>query len=312
MLDPRVVLGGLSAAVTIALLVRLVARPRRRLALRLVPYAQLSRSRLGTSASASKLVVPEPVSGGSVAQRVDPIVRRLAAALGGVLDFGDRSSLESRLRQAGIRDASADQYRMRQLAWTVGGCALGASVGLTLGLSAAVVLLVTGLSGYFGASRWRARVDGAIRSRRQRMRSELPTVAQLLAVHIRTGHGPVEAVREVAARGQGLVAEELRDGLAWISGGMVPARAYESLAEASPEPLAARLYRLLGSATTSGGDVAPGLLALADDVRSQLREELARSAIRRRSAMLVPLLGLIAPTMLLFIAAALPHVVFGR
>lgn len=93
--------------------------------------------------------------------------------------------------------------------------------------------------------------------------------------------------------------------------GWFPRQAYERLAEATPEPLAARLYRLLGSATTSGGDVAHALLALSDDVRGERREEVARSAIRRRSAMLVPLLVLIAPTMLLFVAAALPHVIFG-
>ncbi|MGH9189980.1 MAG: type II secretion system F family protein [Acidimicrobiales bacterium] len=309
--DPWVLLAALSASVVVGAAVVVMVRPPRRLALRVRPYAQLTRSRLGSGRGDAVVLVAEPARYQSVVD-LAAVARRLARALGELLDLGDRSSLESRLRQAGLRDASADQYRMRQLAWTVGGLALGVALGLLLGVSAAGVLLVAGLSGYFGASRWRAKVDRAIQGRRQAMRSELSTVAQLLAVHIRTGHGPVEAVRAISARGLGPVAGELREGLAWINGGLAPGAAYEALAEASAEPLAARLYRLLGSATTSGGDVAPGLLALADDVRSQLRDELARSAIRRRSAMLVPLLALIAPTMLLFIAAALPQVVFGR
>jgi hypothetical protein len=55
-----------------------------------------------------------------------------------------------------------------------------------------------------------------------------------------------------------------------------------------------------------------GFLAFADDLRAERSEEIARRAIRRRSAMLVPLLVLVAPVMLLFVAAALPHVIFGR
>ncbi|MGH9164277.1 MAG: type II secretion system F family protein, partial [Acidimicrobiales bacterium] len=189
---------------------------------------------------------------------------------------------------------------------------LGASGGIVFGASAATTVVLVALMGYAGASRWRARVDGAIAARSRLMRAELATVAQLLAVHVRSGHGPVEAVREVSARSRGPVARELRDAVGWIAGGMTPGLAYERLAGDCAEPLAARLYRLLGPATASGGDIASALLALADDVRAQRRDEIGRAAIRRRSAMLVPLLGLIAPTMLLFIAAALPHVVFGR
>ncbi len=309
--DPRVVLAAMCAAVATATAVGLVVRPPRRVAVRVRPYAQLSRSRLGTGLADASVLASYGRPGGAVGAVFGPIGRRLAEVLGRMVDVGDRSSVEMRLRQAGFVDTSAEQYRMRQLTWTVGGLAVGTALGIVLGVSAATVLVMAALSGYFGATRWRARVDGVIRTRREAMRTELYTVAQLLAVYSRTGHGPVEAVREVAGRGLGPVAAELRDALAWIGGGTVPQAAYERLAESTPEPLAARLYRLLGSAATSGGDVAHALLALSDDVRGERREEVARSAIRRRSAMLVPLLVLIAPTMLLFVAAALPHVIFG-
>lgn len=152
----------------------------------------------------------------------------------------------------------------------------------------------------------------AIDGRRARMRVELYTVAQLLAVYTRTGHGPVEAVREVTRRGRGPVVGELTEALGWISGGTAPRLAYERLADMTAEPAAARLYRTLAAAAHSGGDIAKALLAFGDDLRNERAEEVARSAIRRRSAMLVPLLLLVAPVMLLFVAAALPHLVFGR
>ena len=143
------------------------------------------------------------------------------------------------------------------------------------------------------------------------MRSEVSTVAQLIAVHLRTGHGPVEAVRGVATRLRGPVASELCDALDRISGGTPPQQAYEGLAEATPEPMAARLHRLLASSVRSGADIVGPLLAIAEEVRAERRDALLRASVKRRSAMVVPLLVLVAPVMVLFVAAALPSLVFG-
>lgn len=308
-ITPALVMAAGAAGVAAASAVGLVVRPPARLGPRVRPFAQLARSRLGAGDADPAVLLDRPRA--AAAELAASAARRLAGVLARLVDAGDANSIEARLRQAGMGAVSADDYRMGQLGRTAVGCASGAALGIVLGLSAATTLAMVGLLGYWGASRWRARVDRAIRARRGFMRAELATLCQLLAVHIRAGHGPVEAVREVAGRSRGPVASELADAVGWIAGGMVPAMAYERLAIAAAEPLAARLYRMLGPATASGGDIASGLLALADDVRAERRDEIGRAAIRRRSAMLVPLLGLIAPTMLLFIAAALPHVVFG-
>jgi tight adherence protein C len=310
--DAQVLVAGLSAAVAAATAVGLVARPPRRLGLRVRPFAQLARSRLGTgSADAAVLQVDGP-AGGSVAGVLGPPLRGLAQVLGDVLDAGGAEMVERRLDQAGIRGVGAEQYRMRQLAWAAGGAAVGAATGIALGQPSAVMVLLAILVGFPGATLWRSRLERAIEARRARMRVELSTVAQILAVYARTGHGPVDAVRAVTNRGRGEVIRELTQALAWITGGTEARHAYERLAQRTPEPAAARLYRMLASAAQSGGDVARALLAFADDLRSERSEEIARRAIRRRSAMLIPLLVLVAPVMLLFVAAGLPHVIFGR
>lgn len=309
-MTPGTLVAALAAGVAAATAAGLVVRPPARLGPRTRPYSQLARSRLGAGDADPGVLDAPPRA--AAAQVLGPLARRAAEALAGLVDAGDRASVETRLRHAGMADLSADDYRMRQLGWTAGGAATGAAAGLALATSAATTLVLVALLAYAGASRWRARVDRAVAARRARMRAELSTLCQLLAVHLRAGHGPVEAVRTVAARSVGPVAAELSDAVAWVSGGMTPSLAYERLAAACAEPLAARLYRILGPATATGGDVATALLALADDVRAERRDELARAAVRRRAAMLVPLLGLIAPTMLLFIAAALPHLIFGR
>lgn len=311
-LDPVVLLAALAGAVCAAAAVSLVAHPPRRLATRVRPYAQLARSRLGTGyADASVLHVVEGPSG-AVREVFGPMLRRLAEGLGRLVDAADRDAVELRLQQAGFDDSSADQYRMRQLGWTIGGVALGAATGLMLGGSAAVVLVLAVLVGFPAATYWRSRVAKAIEVRRARMRVELYTVSQLLAVYGRTGHGPVEAVRHVVQRGSGPVAAELRDCMSWIGAGTPPQVAYDRLAQRTPEPACARLYRILGAAAQSGGDLTRSLMAVSNDLRSERREEVARAAIKRRTAMLLPLLVLIAPVMLLFVAGALPHVVFGR
>jgi tight adherence protein C len=235
----------------------------------------------------------------------------MADLLAGLLDASNRPTAELRLRQAGI-DATVDQYRIRQLGYTIGGISAGLGTGMLLDRSAGVVLLIGLLAGFPAATHWRNRVQRAIRDRASRMRLELATICQVLAVHIRTGHGPVEAVTLVTRRARGPVADELTDALGWITAGLPASDAYSRIAVTTPEPAAARLYRTLAASSGTNANIAEGLLVLADDVRAERREELARHAIRRRNAMLLPLLTLIAPVMLLFVAAALPSIVFGR
>lgn len=309
--DPRLLLAAMLWAVAAAAAARWLARPRRELTVRVRPYAQLSRSRLGAGVDHATAFGVATPAGGAVGEVLGPMVRRGAELLASVVDAGTRDSIELRLRQAGFVDVEADQYRMRQLAFTVGGLAIGIALGLSQGFSAALVLATGALLAFPAATLQRNRVDRAIEERRELMRVELYTVTQLIAVYLRAGSSTVDAVRNVTVRGQGPVVEELREALGWIGAGIRPHDAYARLTEITPEPSAARLYRALGSSAGSGGDIARSLLAMSTDLRAARREEVERSAVRRRVAMLVPMLGLIAPVMLLFVVAALPEVVLG-
>ena len=93
--------------------------------------------------------------------------------------------------------------------------------------------------------------------------------------------------------------------------GIGAADAFRRLAETTPESHCARTYKLLASAEEMGVDLTEGLRALADEARRARREALRRSATRRRSAMLIPTIAILAPVMLLFVAAPLPQLVLG-
>ena len=68
---------------------------------------------------------------------------------------------------------------------------------------------------------------------------------------------------------------------------------------------------MFAAAAERGVDLADGLRALSEDLRDARREEIRKSATKRRAAMLIPTIAVLAPVMLLFIAAPLPSIVFG-
>jgi tight adherence protein C len=214
---------------------------------------------------------------------------------------------------AGITDRrgtplSVADYRFQQLRSTAVGAVGGWLLGSAL-LSSGGWLAVLGA--IVGATRLRGRVDRAIEDRRSRMRVEVYTVNQMLALRIRSGAGVLQAIEEYASRASGEVAGELTEALRMARAGRPLAEALERVASRTPEPFCARTYRALALAGERGADLALVLLDLSSEVRRDRRETLRRRAVKRRAAMLVPTIGLMAPVLLLFIAAPLPRIVLG-
>jgi tight adherence protein C len=309
----QVLCAAMGAALAGAGLVGLVVRPTRRLAPLVTPYAQLARSRLGRSADMSALVGADTPAT-TIGRVLGPLLRSGAARLSSVIDACSDEELGRRLRQAGFGDVDAQHYRMRQLTWAVGGASAGVALGLVQpGLPRAGGVLALGGAGlFYGAIRWRTRVAKAIEARTERMRVDLYTVAQLLAIMIRTGYGPVGAIREVVSRGRGPVIEELEEALRWVAGGRPEPEALERLAIETPEPLAARLYRVLAAGIQAGGDLAESLRAVADDLRAERREEVDRKATVRQLRMMLTTVVFMAPVVFVFLVPPLRSIVFGE
>jgi tight adherence protein C len=309
------VLPALFAGIAAASLARLIVPPRRSLASRLGPYSIPGRTALGRAVDGI-----EPATGtltGTTLQRLlGPPVQSLARALNGVIETAGDEALLRRLRQADLlqdipEPSRVQEYRLRQLGTTIAGIGTGATLGLVLFQHTATALGLAAIGFVVGATRWRGRVDTAIEQRREQARIELYTVNQLLAMRTRSGGGVVQAVQMVADRGAGIVAGDLRNAMRLHRGGLSVADACGRIAEITPEPYAARTYRLLATAEDRGTDLARALLALSTDVRDARRDALRRQAARRRAAMLIPIIGLMAPVMLLFIVAPVTELVFG-
>ncbi len=308
-MDPRVITVAFAAAIAAGCLARAVVRQPKPLATRVQPYVAGIRGRLGT-------IRPETAIGDANVGRsgltlvFGPLIKQLANGLAQLVDASAAASAEVRLKQAGI-SMTVEQYRTRQLAYTAGALAAGAFTGLVLGFGTGTVIVLAAAAGLWGATRWRARLEGLINKRRERMRTELYTVCQLIAIYLRTGDTPAGAVDRLVRRAQGEVITELAEAGAQVRSGRSATGVFEQLTATTPEPSAARLYRLLSSTWTAGGD-ADSLLALADDMRTSRREDLTRLMTKRQTAMAFPLVMVIGPILILFVAAAIPHIVFGR
>jgi Flp pilus assembly protein TadB len=229
-----------------------------------------------------------------------------------VIESRSDERLARMLRQAGTPDVTPDQYRVRQVVTACASALIAGTVAAVV-IRKPIIVLVAAAAGFlYGATRTRRHVERAIEERATRIRLELYTINHLLAMHVRTGAGAMQAVQRLVDRGRGAVVDELADVLTWTRSGMAEPDAFRRAAELTPEPSAARTYHLLAAGVERGVDLGAGLLALSADIRDARREELHKQAVRRRAAMLVPTIAVLAPIMLLFIAAPLPSIVLGH
>lgn len=306
------VLAAVSVGLVAAGVAGLVIRPTARLAPRVRPYTIVVRAGLGRSADVLGAARPSSaVTGSAVRTIFGPSLAALARRLGQLVESRSDDHVRMRLDHAGLFDMSVEEYRIRALGQAVIFTAAGVLVGAAV-LRSPPVTLVLALCGFtFGAARWRGRVDRAVVERTERIRLELYTLNQLLAIHIRTGAGPVQATQRIVDRGTGVMVEELDAVLVRIRSGMPEPTAFRRAAELTPEPNAARTYNLFAAGAERGVDLGAALRALSEDLRDARREDLRRLATKRRAAMLLPTIGVLAPIMLLFIAAPLPSVIFG-
>jgi tight adherence protein C len=315
--DPRVILAALLAGVAVVRIAWAIVRPPARLANRVRPYTFASRSELGQRPDMLMLADSPVERSGSVLLRLlGPLVMRLVDVLGGVVDRGGDERLLLRLKHAGVlgdvpEARRALQYRVQVVSTAALATAAGLGLGLLVGQSAGWMLAVGGVGLVFGLAWPRGRLDRLIARRREEMRVELYTVNHLLAMHIRVGGGVIQALQRVVERGSGAVVGELAEVLRAHRSGVRISAALTRAAAQSAEPHAARTYRLLAASAEHGADLARGLMDLSRDLHSQRREDLRRLATRQRAATIVPIVAILAPVLLLFVAAPLPSIVFG-
>ncbi|OJV78958.1 MAG: pilus assembly protein TadB [Cellulomonas sp. 73-92] len=223
------------------------------------------------------------------------------------------AELRRRLARAG-RTESVEQFRVGQVVWGACGLAAGLGAAIVVGttrggspVALAVLVAVVGLLAALARDWLLAR---AVRVREARLMSELPTVAELLALAVGAGEGAAAALERVARTCGGELAGELRATLADARAGLPLTQALDGLAARTGLPALARFAEGVAVALERGTPLAEVLRAQAQDVRSEGRRALMEAGGRKEILQMLPVVFLVLPVTVLF--AVFPSLVVLR
>ena len=215
---------------------------------------------------------------------------------------GGSASVERRLHQAGwAMDAAA--FRGRQLAWAIGGLAIGGAAVVVLvltGRASAAAALLPPIAAVIAAVAYDARLSGAARARIGRIQEELPTVLEFLALCLSAGEGILDSLRRVSALGAGELTTELRGVVVAVGTGSSLPEALSRLSSRLEIAALSRSIDQLVAAIDRGAPLAHVLHSQALDAREEAKRGLIERAGRKEIYMLVPLVFLILPLSVLF------------
>ncbi|MHA7134030.1 type II secretion system F family protein [Oerskovia turbata] len=292
---PGGVVGAMLGVGLLLVISRLRAR-RIRLDQRIGPYLRV----LGARSS----LLQEP-TGRSGAPSLDRVVGPWTVEIGRIFERAGstRGVLRRRLDQAG-RAESVDQFRARQVVWgalgLAGGVVLALFLAATRGSSPVVLTALVAFCGLGGVLGCDYRLSQQIARREERMLMEFPTIAELLALSVGAGEGPVAAMERVATTAKGEMSTELALTLASVRSGMPLARALEGLADRTSLTSLTRFAEGIAVAVERGTPLADVLRAQAQDVREAGRRALMESGGRKEVFMMIPVVFLILPVTVCF------------
>lgn len=239
-----------------------------------------------------------PVAGNLLAPLFGNAGRTLERVLGGT------RTVRRRLAALGS-STTVEDFRIEQAAWGLaaamaGGAAVGvlaASRGDGVGVAVLASAATGLLGGVLGRDWW---LSVQVRRRDERLLTELPVIAELLALAVAAGEAPLAALDRVCGLCHGPLADDLSGALAEVRAGTPLPQALQRVADRTSLAPLARFVDGVVVALERGTPLGAVLRAQAGDVRDAGRRALLASGGRREIAMLVPVVFLILPVTVLF------------
>lgn len=230
-----------------------------------------------------------------------PWIAALAAGLAHVAGSGEVT--RRNLARAGS-PLSVDEFRLEQVLWGLLAAAATAAMGLSAalpGFLAPSALLPAVLAAFvLGVLARDQRLSHQVRDRERAMLAEFPAVADLLALSVAAGEGPIPALERVVRTAHGSLPDEFRLLLGDIATGSPVTAALDQLAARSGVPAVARFASTLAVAVERGTPLVDVLHAQAADVREAGRRELLETGARKEVLMMVPVVFLVLPVTVVF------------
>jgi tight adherence protein C len=218
--------------------------------------------------------------------------------------LGGGAIVRRRLDQAGSLRTVHD-FRVEQVLWAAAGAGVAVVLSLVMlasGSGRSPVLLVVfciaaAVGGVVARDR---RLTAVVREREQRMLAEFPTIADLLALSVAAGEGPVGALERVSRSSDGELARELRRALGEARTGVGLVEALDGIAERTSLTALARFADGIAVAVDRGTPLADVLRAQAVDVREARKRALLESGGRKEILMMIPVVFLVLPVTIVF------------
>jgi len=270
---------------------------RARLDDRLAPYLR-DATRPSRLLASDRALTPFP----TLERLLGPVLRDAARRIDVVV--GGTASVRRRLDQEG-RGTTVEQFRAEQVVYAVAGLAVGLALaglfawrGSTANpLAFLVIALVLSLAGVLTRDRM---LTSRVARREAAMLEEFPTLAEMLALAVTAGEGPVGALERVTALSHGELSRELGRALADAHAGASLVSALEAMATRTSLPALSRFVDGMAVAVERGTPLAEVLRAQASDVREAGRRQLLEAGGRKEIAMLVPVVFLVLPVTVVF------------
>ena len=272
---------------------------------RLLPY-------LRDAPRPSRLLASRQVGGaGALRVLAGPVVADLGGRIESVL--GGSASVKRRLLRAG-KAPDVDRFRAEQVLWGAVGLLVGLVIGSVVWLGqggsvvrAVLIVLCSVGVGVVARDQWLSR-EATVRE--QRMLSEFPTIAELLALAVGAGEGAVGALERVCRLSHGELSAELGRCLADARAGANLPTALQGLADRTGLMSLSRFVDGMVIAVERGTPLADVLRAQAQDVRETGRRAVMEAGGKKEIAMMVPVVFLVLPITVLF--AVFPGFAFLR
>lgn len=203
--------------------------------------------------------------------------------------LGGGNLIGRKLKQAGL-DMTVQDFRVEQLIW--GGLGFIVAVVFSLwriafGTSPVLLVVVCGLAFGVGVVARDQYLSRQVKNRDERIIIEFPTVAEMLALAVGAGEGPVSALERVARVSNGELAKEIRLALADARAGSSLVHALEEMVNNASLPVLARFVDGFAVAIERGTPLADVLRAQAQDVREVGRRDLLEAGGRKEISMMV-------------------------
>lgn len=284
--------GGLGCGLAVVL-ARAAALRRPLIAVRVLPYVR--------DLPQGDRPVSAPGSTNAFLALVGPALGSAARSLERVL--GGNASIRRRLERAN-RATTVHDFRVEQVLWGLAAFGVSAALSLLVAVRSpdrtAPLVVLCAVAFVLGVLLRENRLSAQVADRERRILAEFPTVAELLALAVGAGEGPVSALDRVVTRSRGELSADLGVVLADIRTGTPVTDALDDLARRTGLPVVARFAEGMAVALERGTPLAAVLHAQATDVREAGRRSLIEAGARKEIAMMVPVVFLVLPVTVVF------------